>query len=91
MNKVIWKYEIGDGVTELNMPATAQVLTFRAQYDKMYIWALVDREEKEKTRSFAVYETGEELMDDTKFQSVYIGTIMRGVFVWHCFEIIDKR
>ena len=76
--KVIYKYpfKIVD-FFDLNLPASAKILTCQSQKDEPYIWALVNTDEKlGRTRRFRVYGTGAEITEETRNLG-YIGTIQR--------------
>lgn len=93
MNSVVYKYNLkGIGVTTLDLPKGAEVLTVNAQRSFLCLWASVDPDAETEQREFLVIGTGHKLNFDLKKEN-YIGTIhqMEGSFfmtmVWHVFEI----
>lgn len=84
--RVIFKYELMD---ETLLPKGAVVLKAGMQGGIMYIWALIDPNEREFTkRGFLVVGTGQ------PFEHHYLGyrfidTIFDGPFVWHVWEVND--
>ena len=87
MNNVVWKYPIKiGGLTELNLPSGAQVLTANLQNEQPFLWALVDPNKPLTIRRFRLVATGEPLDANSVF---YVGTLFPegGRFVLHLFEV----
>ena len=87
----IWKFEIpiGDHI-KIEMPECAKILSFQKQYEKFFIWAIVDIDAKMETRTFRIYGTGHDIFSDSlEYLGEYIGTVQQneGQFVWHLFEV----
>jgi hypothetical protein len=84
--KVIWKYPLSPGRTQLEMPSGAQVLCVQLQGRSPVMWALVDDAIEKEKRDFAVYGTGWDLPDKTEDLNYY-GTFQVDGLVFHVFEI----
>jgi len=94
MRKVVWKYALIPGyLTDITMPAGAQVLCAREQGNDICVWALVDADQAAtEVVKFAVRPTGQEFDDAGK----YVGTAhLPGPLVFHVFVLpkcdIDLR
>lgn len=90
--KTIYKYALKHdltGITAIDLPKGAQVLSVQMQNFQPHLWVLIDPNEEEKeTRVFVIYGTGKPLGDNL---GVYIGTYQQNVhdvinLVWHLFE-----
>lgn len=82
--KVIYKYDLTPTVL---LPKGASVLKAGMQNGGLYIWALVDPNEKthiEKT--FEVIGTGHPF-EHNGLKYRFIDTIFDGPFVWHIWEV----
>ena len=83
----IYKYSYSEGCGEftLMMPAEAVILsTHLDANDNLCFWALVDTSLPLVGRTFYCVGTGWDLEEiDGKF----IGTVKKGPFIWHLFEI----
>jgi len=93
--KTIWKFPIkkADKV-EIIMPAAAEVLTAQWGYEEPCIWALVNPfEQKNETRTFEVFGTGQDIPVDMGVERKYINTFQMpsqiGLLVFHVFERIN--
>lgn len=83
----IWKFGLDMGLTELDLPAGAQVIHAGNQDSVPTISALVNPDQKVfRTRRFQIFGTGHLIADADNLQ--YIGTYISGRFVWHVFELI---
>lgn len=90
---MVYKYEIPERehCFKLSMPANAKILTVQVQFEKPYIWALVDTEGKNRDRHFRLIGTGHNHnfeLDPYKIEQ-YVGTyqIDGGASVFHLFEV----
>lgn len=90
MNKVIYKYELGLGDSEIDMPAGAQILTVHQQNNVVTLWALVDPSKEPVKRSFLVVGTGKFFTCEPHY--VFIGTVFvfNGTIVFHVFNTTQK-
>lgn len=87
MKKVIYKYELKKvGLQDIHMPMGAEILCVQTVHDIPFLWALVDPEQIEMSRSIEIYGTGHIM--DAKIHRKYIGTFqqLNGAFIWHVFE-----
>lgn len=95
MNKQIWKYGIKKtDWQEIIMPAGAEILTVQWQNDEPCIWALVNPiEQRNETRIFEIFGTGQNLPHDMGVERKYINTIQLNEYqlplVFHIFERIN--
>ncbi len=94
MNNEILKYQLClTGVTELNLPHNAEILSVNQQKEELFLWAEVDQSNPlplEK-RIFVSIMTGEIFSENVNKK--YIGTVLlnSGSFVVHVFEITKER
>ncbi len=86
----VYKYVIkpGDRAT-IEMPKGAQILSVHDQGTDIFVWALVDPEERQmEEREFLIVATGQD-RDDIK-NAKFIGTVLFAQFnfslVFHVFE-----
>lgn len=83
MSMTIWKYPLETtGPFELSLPYGAEILTADVQGEQPCLWALVDAENTEETRRFAIVGTGHPAP-----VRGYLCTFQQPPFVWHLFEI----
>ncbi len=87
--KTIYKYPFSiEDVVRIEMPAFAEILHIECQQGTPCIWALVEPEMRQETRTFSVFGTGHAIEYDRTAKSlVHHGTFQQGPFVWHVFEI----
>ena len=82
----IYKYPLSlQTTTELEMPVGAKILSIQMQGGLPTIWALVQEEARDETRTFLVFGTGGPL-DDYVLTYPHIATVQDGSLVWHIFE-----
>lgn len=80
--KTIWKYPLLPGRTTVwNMPIGARTLFFAMQNGLPTLWALVDPLAERHSCAVYVIGTGHPVPDETR----YVGSVLDGEFVWHCF------
>ncbi len=84
----IYKYDLGFGRIDLELPQGAEILHFNMQRNVPRLWALVDPQAPTETRRFVLYGTGHEILE-TREELTFIGTalMMEGTFIWHVFEV----
>lgn len=89
--KTIYKYKVKRQETqEVEMPATAQILTAQPIDDSVWIWAMVETEVVEKEmRRIAVLKTGQEITLPSD-KLLYINSVQLGAgeLVLHVFEYV---
>lgn len=92
MPNVIWKYELGAGVTELEMPRDAKILHVAQQHGGICMWAEVDQYAARETRKFVVIGTGHDFATAGKNAMQYLGTALlaEGTLVLHAYEMFPK-
>jgi|TARA_R100000049_G_C1952954_1_gene102436 hypothetical protein len=98
MSNEIWKYKISDGVTTLQMPEGATILSVQNQMDTICIWAYGRPSAKKEPRIIHIIGTGIPLIYEdilnVPFDDFmkFIGTVQTrgGQFVWHVFEDISE-
>lgn len=91
MSSTIWKFELDvTDVQRVRMPAGARLLTAQGQpvmhQTLPMLWALVDPSQPTVERLIALVGTGHPAPDIDDDGSVYVGTAICGLFVWHVFD-----
>ena len=82
--QVIYKYEL---TREVTLPINSQVLKAGMQNGSMYIWVLIDLNEKETYKSkFEILGTGHSFEFDY-LTHTYIDSLFDGPFVWHIWQV----
>lgn len=89
MKKTVYKYAVGDGPFELEMPKGAQILSVHTQKGVPQLWALVNPDAPKVTRRFLLCGTGHTLEKDSHDRWDFIGTFLvhGDSLVFHLFEI----
>jgi len=85
----IYKYPLRIGVTELNLPLDAEVLTVQTQNNEPMLWAIVDPDDSEtEKRVFYMLGTGHRHPSSEFTDLEFIATIQlsNGELVFHVFE-----
>ena len=69
----------------MSMPSRAKILTVQLQYDRPFIWALVNTDNNSLDRIISIYGTGHDI---SGLEGNYIGTFQQGAgtLVWHGFS-----
>jgi hypothetical protein len=89
----VWKYELGPGVTVLQLPVGATALHVGYQDDGVFLWALVIAERDSPTgpgpvptepRAFLTLGTGHRA--HPALIGRHVGTVAFDGLVWHAFE-----
>lgn len=85
--KTVWKYKLRP---EIEIPRGAEVLSVHEQRGELWIWAVVNPNNRSEKRGFAVFETDEDVPD---MSLKFIGTVLlnHGRSVQHVFEILKSR
>uniref|UniRef100_A0A6M3Y387 DUF7352 domain-containing protein n=1 Tax=viral metagenome TaxID=1070528 RepID=A0A6M3Y387_9ZZZZ len=86
----IFKYPIpADDYLEIGLPEGAQILKVDCQFDKPYLWALVDPLAPTKVRKFRLVGTGHPISEPLE-NLMFHGTFQLhgGSLIFHIFEII---
>ena len=82
--RTIYKYELTRVVT---LPINSQVLKAGMQNGSMYIWVLIDPNEKQTYyANFEIIGTGHTFEFDY-LTHTYIDSLFDGPFVWHILEV----
>lgn len=85
--KVIYKYYLTPTVL---LPKDALILKAGMQDGGLYIWAIIDPNEKTHIeREFEIVGTGHQF-DYKRLKYTFIDTIFDGPLVWHIFEVNDN-
>ena len=87
--KKIYKYYIPiEDEFELELPERAKILTFQAQNDEGFIWAIIDIGDRIIKVKFRMFGTGHPIREEID-ELEYIGTIQiyNGGLVWHLFRV----
>lgn len=88
--KTIYKYPLeAIDYQEIEMPASAEILTVQTQRGTPCIWALVDTDNDPEERHIRILGTGHPVRSTKDKFRRYIGTfqLMAGNLVYHVFEI----
>jgi hypothetical protein len=91
MNDTVWKFEIvqpnavSDGQYKFSiwMPDKAEILCVKSVNGSVFMWAKVNPNNKQVRRKIYSVGTG---FGKVANDSVYIGTVVVGSYVWHIFE-----
>lgn len=85
--KTVWKFKLEP---EVEIPRGAKVLSVHEQLGDLWIWAIVNPNNRSETRRFAVFATGEDVPNRSLR---FIGTVLlnRGRLVQHVFEIVKSK
>ena len=83
----IYKYQLEPGLTELDLPQGAHVLTAQAQNGNICLWVRVDTDKPSEPRNFKIFGTGWGLPNDPR--AIYVSTVqLEGeALVFHVFEV----
>ena len=79
--KTIWKYELQLDDFSIVMPMGSKIITV----ENGFLWAIVDPDNEDESREFAVHGTGHPITHQNSKE--YVGTWFEGPFVWHLFEV----
>lgn len=83
----IWKFPLNRvDKTTLSIPKDAKILCVQLQYSVPCLWAMVNPENERVERTFLIYGTGHEVVDEDVIE--YLGTfqLLGGGLVFHVFE-----
>lgn len=93
MKRAVWKYELLDVITTLDLPVDAKPLHVAVQQGVIRMWVLVNPDAETRTRRFYTVGTGHELPEDV-FEPIHVASLLtdtEGTFVFHVFEDLDYR
>ena len=92
MIKQVWKYKLDNIHNEIEMPIGSVILTIQKQFYETFIWALVDPTQKNETRVFEIFGTGQDI-DLSNTVMKYINTFqdLEGSIILHVFELINTK
>lgn len=94
MSHAVWKFVIDNHMKKIEMPKGAEILSAGSQaigyaeqgYSHLAcFWAKVDPDAEICTRTFALYTTGQTMLDS---RHRFVGRITMGVLEFHLFEIV---
>lgn len=93
--RVVFKYEIPPSDqrfdSEVQLPKGAEILCINAQRSKLFIWALIDPTQREKTtHRFVVVPTGVEFFSSGKDTLVFETTVFLDTLVFHVFSVREE-
>ncbi len=96
--KKVYKYTLGFGdMVRVYLPKNSKILKIDQQHksleqDKLlYIWALVDVDEKEnEVRTFRISGTGHEIDDSLNLEFITTISTFSDNLIWHIFEVKNK-
>ena len=81
-------------IWSLDMPQDSKILSVQSQFGQPVLWALVDTENNEITRSFRIFSTGEEITEMSGAYWEHVGSLQieGGRWTWHVMELrTDER
>lgn len=88
---VVWKYELREERTRVEMPPGARVLTAQLQNGRVVLWSSVTWEHgtvpsERVRRTFVIRPTGHGYSTEPE---TYVATVQAidGALVWHVFEV----
>lgn len=87
--KAVHKYEVyGHAAQHLMMPKGAVILSVGNQYEKVQIWAEVERHAPTVQRRILVLPTGYEFNDEAEFERKLVGRVdlQGGALIFHVFD-----
>lgn len=85
MGKRVFKYPLLlMDVNFMQLPVGAEALTVQTQGDIPWLWALIDDEQPNETRKFAIVGTGHPAPEDGRYISTF--QLHGGQLVFHVFE-----
>jgi len=87
--RTIYKYpiQITGEVQKIEMPQNGRICDFQEQGTHPTLWVEVNTEMPTEIRKFQIFGTGVEIPDPDDHNYCYRGTVQRGIYVWHLFEI----
>lgn len=86
--KTIWKYKLEIAGTQVvSMPVGAQILSVQLQHGTPFLWAMVNPDNKERSRIIRTFGTGEPISEEDEIYSQYVGTYQgnAGFLIFHVF------
>lgn len=84
----IWKYKLEvKGIQEIAMPKGATILSVAKQDNDICLWAMVHPSNELETRCIELITTGGIIQNPTAHNRRFIGTVVKGPFVCHLFEL----
>lgn len=83
--KVVWKFQLSDDLTVLEIPGEAKLLCVQMQEGVPTLWALVDDTQPLRPRAFGLVATGRAV----PVGGVYVDTFQASPFVFHVFEVAE--
>lgn len=94
--KTIWKFPIMlniSNIVKISMPKNSEIISLQMQNEEPCMWVIVDTHVGTEERTFEVYGTGHEIIDEKGFHRNFIGTfqVAGGELVFHLFEKISDQ
>lgn len=86
--QTVWKYPITNN-TDIRLPKGAKVLSVNFKRKDLYLWCLIDTEEREvEVRKFMTFKTNDDVPKNMNYR--YIGSvgIVQEMLFFHTFEVI---
>lgn len=82
--RTVYKYELAIGLTRMNIPWGAEILSVGEVEGALYLWAMVDTTHATAKRRIGFFATGVSLPEEPLFP---LGSVVdRRNYVWHVFE-----
>ena len=86
--KTIWKFTLQPDNLVLEMPLDAKILHVDEQHGSICLWAEVSDDLPKEKRTFEIFGTGHEMIEQMGISREYIGTakMQGGMFIFHVYE-----
>lgn len=82
----IYKYKLSQNQeTQVDLPKGAKPLKVDVQHGSIFLWAIVDTDAEEETRTFEVFGTGH-FMKPAERNYINTFFVDGGTYVFHAFE-----
>lgn len=83
MSRSIYQYPLADDEVQLiEMPVGAKIISVGQQDSTIVLWADIEIDAPSTKRRIFIYGTGWPIPPHVE----YVGTVPRGLFVWHIFQ-----
>ena len=84
--RTLHKYKLPDKLNNISMPVGARILDCQMQNGTLFLWAMIDSNAEQHTRTFKIFSTGEDLQHPIGPEH-HVATVQDTESVLHVFEI----
>lgn len=89
MKTTVWKFIVKlTDFQKIEMPADAEILSFKAQNGQLCLWARVDPETETEDRSFQLVGTGHSALQASNLKFIGSAQLNAVPLVFHLFELV---